>query len=44
MRRAAIGFIYSVLVKAAVLPLECIRMFKKTQKAGYVIADFLQFN
>lgn len=41
---AVIRFIYSVLAKAAVLPLECIMILKKTLKEGYVITDFLQFN
>lgn len=44
MRIAAVRFIYSVLVKAAVLPLECMKTLKKTPKAGYVITDFPQFN
>lgn len=44
MRIAAIRLIYSGLVKAAVLPLECVRMLKKTLKVGYVTTDFPQFN
>lgn len=44
MRIAATRFIYSVLVKAAALLLECIRMLKKTLKSGYIITDFPQFN
>lgn len=43
VRIAAIRLIYCVLVKAAVLPLECIRMLKKTLKSGYFIIDFPQF-